>query len=351
MSLEGALGQLDAVLDQAFGELGAVLGEASKSSDFASTEYSVVERRFERRLQVALRRYSDGKIDAAELEDEWATAIADAYPKAFELGAKQWEGSIDEDDRAWLEAAVRSEAGYASNFVSQLEDGSQAVGPSAEIRLGMYVDALESVRTAAWVMKAPEDTLFAWVSMADGSVCVDCTILDAHSPYLRDRTPCQPKSGCCRCLSRCRCRLEIVGTSDTPVSPKVTDLEASASGVTRDGQEPSAEDRARIDDLRAQINYQRRRISSATTDAEREAAIAARKQANKELVDFERERGIRSVPMLSVGDVLAGTDLSPEVLAGTLARGIDGATLSLSAAADARAAADDMVARIGQLLR
>jgi len=350
VSLPGALSELDRVLDAAFADLAALVGEASKTSDFGGTEYGVVERRMRRRMEHALDAYSKGTIGVDELENEWASAIAGAYPKAYELGARQWGETVDAEDRAWIERAVRSEAGYASNFAAQLENGEQAIGGAAA-RLGLYIDALASVKTAAWVRKAPDDTLFRWVAIGDGATCSDCLTLDSHSPYLRDDLPCQPRSGCTACLGSCRCVVEIVGAGDVPPSPQVEDLEATASGVRTDGSEPTAEERARIDDLRAQINYQRRRIAEARTDAERDAAIAARKQANKELVDFERERGIRSVPMLSVGEVLSGTDISPAALDGLLARGIDGTTLALSDAADARRAALDIQRRVKDLLK
>lgn len=323
------------------------VAEASQTSNFARAEFDQIQAQFRRKVDGALGRYLDGKIGGEELENEWHTAIAKGYPRAYQLGAREWSARVDDEDRAYIARAVRSEAEYASRFVRQLESGEQSEGGAAN-RINMYTNGLESMRSSGWVQKAPDGAHFNWV-LGVAEHCDSCIVLASNSPYPKDRLPCYPRSGCTLCA--CKCHLEIATVSpDRQSSPKVTDLDEPASGTKR-GREPGTEERATVDDLRSQINYHRRMISLAETDAERDAAILARKRANADLIRYQQEQGIRDVPMRSVGDVLTEADVTPDVLEGILLRGLDGSTISAVGAETTRKQVGLILDEIARLTR
>lgn len=297
------------------------------SSKFGDSAYDEVKAKFAGKLDRAINDYSRGNLSQSELEGRFQAAIAGSYSDAYRSGLDRWGRSdLSKRDEQWLRRAVSGEAKYARNFAADIASG--AVSPSqAANRAGMYADSLDSVRTNGWVEGSPDGTVFVW-ELGVARHCNDCPSLAMASPYTKEDLPTVPRAGDTQCQSRCACHLRI--ESGGGVLPK-TALESpdKSHGTNNLGREPTGEERAQIDELRSRLNYWRREIDRSDTPEERASAIAERRAANAALIDLVQGKGIREVPLLSVGEVLTARDARPEAVDAILERGIDGTTLDL----------------------
>ena len=242
--------------------------------------------------------------------------------------------------------------GFASRFVRELAAGDMSE-KMIESRIDQYVLGAESMKTSGWVRKSSPDTIYEWRLGASSVTCEDCLTLAGANPFTRDTLPALPKSGMTRCRSRCRCELVIVTQQAPSRIARVTNQNPElASGRKKVGdREPTPAERARVDDMRARINYNRRRIETASTEAARNAAIRARRAANDELIQYQQARGIRDVPMLDVSDVISRRQIDPGVAVGLAIRGLDGTTIALADVKTWEATQRDLMAQIDELLR
>lgn len=320
-------------------ERAAYAEAAPRTSAFGVAPMASIKETFSRAVFGALDDYEAGSISASEMERRWQSAIRRGFSDAYGVGSAAWGQQPDSGDLAWLRGAIKEEQKFARRFVRQLAEG-EASFDGAAARLAMYVDTLESVKTNAWVEKSPPGSVFHW-KLGAAEHCASCLILASASPYRKADLPAVPRSGSTPCLSRCACRLildeerSVTGSAAKRQPRAVRDadaLVAGGSGTRPGGREPQPEEREQIDDLRARINYHRRRMEQLPAGAERDAAIRSRKQANSELIDYLDERGIREVPLLDVGEVVGGADVPPKLADELLARGIDGASVTRVAA-------------------
>ena len=349
---DDAIEEIDEVMrqvDDLTADLAPLL-ETAKTSNFDLTAYDGMQKRFQRQLTLALRAFQGGNIDVDELEQRWARSIATHYEPAYRMGSAQWpKAGVGATDQQFIKAAARSEIGFVSRFAREVGAGKMSERQIAA-RLDQYALGLESVKTSGWTRKAPDSTWFAWRLGVTSFHCSDCPTLAAASPFSRDQLPTRPRAGDTSCRSRCKCFLEIV---DGPIPPRTVRVVTADPDVTSGrklgGGVPSAAERARVDDLRARINYHRRRIETAPTESARMGAIQARKQANAELIDYQRARQIRDVPMLDVGEVIGRRQIEPDVIDGLVLRGIDGASLDLVDEAAWKGGVADLLQRIETL--
>jgi hypothetical protein len=185
-----------------------------------------------------------------------------------------------------------------------------------------------------------------FASLPEGSPLFDLTVDEDHSFYVVDSD-----SFASNCRSRCKCSLVIASTPRAPEVVRVTNQNPEiASGRKLVGRTPSPEERATIDDLRARINYHRRRIETAPSMTAKRTAIMERKQANAELIQYLQAKGIRDVPMLDVSDVISGRQIEADVAQGLALRGLDGVTLALADAKEWDAIQQSLLTQIAELL-
>lgn len=99
---------------------------------------------------------------------------------------------------------------------------------------------------------------------------------------------------------------------DLPAYPHPDDAPA-ASVPSHDiyGDETTDDVAARINDLRAKINYYRQRAELATDPDERADWFRLRKQANADLIDYEAETGVFSTPTWSVKELVQAVKSAP----------------------------------------
>lgn len=297
------------------------------SSKFGDPAYDEVKAKFAGQLDRAINDYQRGGMSQSQLEGRFQSAISGAYPDAYRAGLDRWgRTDLSKRDEQWLRRAVSGEAKFARNFAADIASGSVSPAQAAN-RAGMYVSSLDSVRTNAWVEGSPDGTIFVW-ELGVARHCEDCPSLAMASPYTKEDLPTVPRAGDTACNSRCACDLRI--ESGGGVLPK-TALESpdQSHGTNNLGREPTEEERAQIDELRSRLNYWRREIDVAATPAEESAAAAERRAANAALIDLVQGKGIREVPLLSVGEVLTARDVRPEAVQAILDSGIDGITLDL----------------------
>lgn len=320
----------------------------STSSGFRSASFDRAADAYEGEIERAFAQYRAGSISASELDRRFGASIDRAYRAAYADGASRWGASLTDRDREWIDRAVRGERKYAAIFVRDV----QTKDPSEEYvrnRAGLYVSALESVRTAAWVEKSPPGTLFDW-RLGVAIHCATCPVIASNGPYTKEELPTYPRAGDTPCLSRCKCRLEIIGLDQSAGEPAPNDLRRP-HGVVAGGDAPSPQVADQIDDLRSRINYWRREIDAHPEGSEAwRMAVSQRKKANAELIDLETKHRVRDVPLLSVGDVLGERDLGRDAVDALIRQGLDGAKLGKLSAADRTGAVADLEAAVREFL-
>lgn len=301
------------------------------STTQASFSFEAAQREFAANTRKSLDDYANKRINGRQLEQQWRRQVRASMPKAAAAGAAQWGHALGSHDQFWLRGAIKQEQGFISNFAKQLRQGKVSL-KQAQARLDQYTRALDSARIHTWVEKAPHDIRIYW-RLGIARHCPDCLVLDANSPYTRKSLPTVPRAGMTQCKGRCACSLEVVRVrrkgrrrAAPPPSPTVQDVNGFGSGLVQGTVQPSVDQVAKINDLRARINYHRRMIAQTTGEA-RKAAIAARKAANRELIDYTAQNQIRDVPMASVSEVVTGQDVAPRALEEVMLRGLDGTTV------------------------
>lgn len=298
--------------------------EGFTTSDWTTPEFRALHTRFSADLFAALDEYTAGRIHAGELSRRWSASIAQAYPEAYRVGARRWGQPMTDRDRRWLSGAVAQEQNYARDFAAEIGSGKQALGASAASRLAMYTDALDGIKTQAWIDKAPSDRLLIYWRLGIAEHCSDCIVLAANSPYRREQLAIVPRSGGTRCLSRCKCHLEFkIGAPSPKTTPaeSISDLE---NGVGP-GRIPTGDEHPNIDDLRNRHNYARRR--AAIEDTAKAAKDAERARAA--LDEYVASHGLKQ-PALVDGpaSTITGQGLTPSVVDEILVGAVDGATMA-----------------------
>jgi len=134
----------------------------------------------------------------------------DYYRMSFQLG-KIAGGNISSnplpplsnEDHRWLESFLRKEFEFWKKFVVS------GVGAKSEAqRIEMYTRTLRGVYYSAKVLEVPPHTLFYWRT-SPAEHCSHCLFLASQSPFTKANLPTVPRIGETKCLSNCKCQLQI----------------------------------------------------------------------------------------------------------------------------------------------
>jgi len=269
-------------------------------------------------------RVHEGSIGPNEFVGRAREVIGDGFRQAYQLGVNR---DLDSGDEEWLRRAVDSEVGYASDFANQVKNGDLA---RFDQRVQHYANALDGIAWNAKVEELPDETVIHW-RLGQAEHCDDCILMSMHSPYTKYSLPTTPRAGDTVCRMNCRCRLEFVynpqpgetmpetGVAEVPAweeepsQPFRGDLEqllaptpAPAGFIL-----PDAIQRTHLDELYAEMNYQRRLVAVLDEGSDEfAAAVQARKQANAEIIDYLEENGLWDAPLVSVDEVVTEKHMS-----------------------------------------
>lgn len=259
--------------------------------------------------------------------------FATTFRKAYEenRGAKLTPG-----DEEYIRRAVDAEMGYARKFGNDIVNDNLKM-PRVE-RAAMYSQTLNGIAWHAKVEEQPDNVQIDWV-LGHAEHCPDCIILAANSPYSKWNLPTTPKAGATQCLTNCECKLRFKKARFT--DEELDDAEAYTKVKDQPLNEFTSQpkppfgmrkatiiEQVDIDDLRSEINFNRRRIAQAgLSEKELETAVRLRKEANAELIEYLEENDIYEVPLWSVDDVLDGRHISETTINDIFRDGIDGKSL------------------------
>ena len=254
------------------------------------------------------------------------------YQKSFLL-SELLEGTkgstFDRDKAVWL---LREE--YNKNTV-----------PIRRVEVGqvLLLKTMCEPGTALYDLVVEEDHSFVVEGMIvhnSAENCQDCLLLASMSPFNIRNLPTTPQSGGTLCRANCRCHLEF---QSGPATRKEREdfnqygnrKSETLSNMLSPGQPPkglklpNSAEQFLIDDLRNQINYNRRLIAQGNlSEAELKEAIFARKEANAQLIEFVDQNKIHEVPFWSVDDVIDGSHIGARAEADIFAAGIDSDSIS-----------------------
>lgn len=279
---------------------------------------------------------ASGEIDLDEFKRRVHDVIRDSFRDAYSAG--RGTTKLDDADEEWLRRATEAEVGYAHKFGEEIEAGDMSDDRRLQ-RVGMYADTVRGIDYSGQVESLPDDARIRWV-LGNAEHCEDCLLLAANSPYTKWELPTTPRSGGTQCKSNCRCKL--VFTRGKLTRDEVAD--AVEFGYRRDAsltellagpeppeglRRPTAAERRYLDRLWNEVNYQRRLIASGGLDDDAMAeALAARKAANQEIIDFLQKEKVWDAPLWDVDEVIDGRHLGRRAESDIFRSGIDGLSLS-----------------------
>jgi len=265
-------------------------------------------------------------------------AISKNFEKAHRIGRGK---ALDAGDKLWLQGAVQTEMKFAGKFGNDIVN-DRMVMPRKR-RASLYGT---SIKASFWNAKVEAEgkkdpnVRISWVMNSRVENCVDCQLLSSSSPFNIRNLPTVPQASATICRTGCQCRLTFRSGPATRKERK--DFEQygnrkaeSLGDMLAPGQPPKGltlpnkAEQFFIDDMRNQINYNRRLIAQGNlTDDELRAAIAARKEANAALIEFVEDNKLHEVPFWSVDDVIDGAHIGARAEADIFSAGIDSDTLA-----------------------
>jgi len=299
---------------------------------------AALERRHATNMKRLTSRLSDGKITLGEFETRAQKAISGTLRQGYEMGRGR---TLDAGDEEWLRRATQTEVGYARKFGQDIEAGTLRM--PRKRRAAMYGTAARgawwNARVERELEKDPNVRIY-WRLHPQADHCPDCQVLAAQSPFTGWNLPTTPQAGATVCRGNCKCKLEFVhgrpGARERAEAEQYGQRKKAGvstmldPGVAPAGMRlPNAAETVYIDDLRARINYNRRIIATSADADEVAEAIAARKAANAELIEFVERESIWEVPVWSVDDVVDGRHIGRAAEAEIFSAGIDGSTLGM----------------------
>jgi len=302
-----------------------------------------------------VRQVADKDITLAEYDKRVRAATEKRFREAYREGKG---AGLDAGDEEWLRRAVDEEVGYAKKFGRDQRAGRGTMGRAQ--RSAMYGKALEGISLHGAVESLPDDARIDW-KLGNADHCPDCLVLAASGPYTKWNLPTTPRAGSTKCRSNCRCSLVVRVGRLTAAERKDAERyggkrreklrDVLRPKPPRGMRRPDADESLAIDEMRAKMNFLRRKLAEARdagADAKTIRRLAqARRDVNDRLIGFLEDRSIYDVPVLSVDDVITGADLGVGAQAEVMRAGLDGATLGLLD--DARLGA--MLARFVRLAR
>lgn len=289
------------------------------------------------------------KITLSQYNKKMHSTIEKNFTKAYQSAKKD----LTEGDKEWIRRAANAEVGFAMGWGKDIKAGR---GASVPMRSGRFSRALAGIAWNADVEQQKSGTRIYW-RLGQADHCIDCIILSINSPYTKESLPTVPLAGDTQCHSNCKCRLEyrrgkITKREKEKVASHRVQKDKSLFQMLKPPpppkglRVPTAKERLTIDNMTAELNFQRRLIAEKTAELELakskakqarikkelKKAIAARKAANAELIDYLDKRSIHDVPIYSVDDVITGADISLRAEADIFKHSISG--LALDAASE-----------------
>ena len=300
-----------------------------------------------------------------ELESEWHESMRDAVIRGWSLGYESRggarAGSLSVDEIFKLAPHLRTQLNryfeYASRFAHELSDGipDRSGRMPFGIRSEQYARAINGAYTQGAVDGGPPGEYIVWVLGANERSCGDCPALAAISaerPFTRETLPTTPGQGETECLHNCRCHLVFVrGQSERVVMPDVYAEILDPDNVPPGKRAPTAIERAVVSDLRLRTNYARRIMSEFDQGSpEFKKWSAARVRLGQRLADYEQPRGIVSLPIFDVPEVITGRHIAADDVRKILSLGIDGRTAGAISISEADASLEKASSEVRKLL-
>jgi GNAT superfamily N-acetyltransferase len=299
----------------------AIIAAAQKQYRSMKAELSGV-------LNTHMAAFDTGKISAGQLASRLKTDLAAAQRRAFELGlrASGWTSGLQEADEKWLAGARRQEWRYLNSFMEDLANGTLKM--SAEDRLGLYKQTVDSFFWAGRVDGMPKETLIYW-RLGAAEHCADCLDFAAGSPYTRETLPSTPRAGDSACLSNCLCHLDfdIQGGMEqaTRTGPATGGPAGGTTGpaaaATTVGPPtvtvpiglrlPTAEEKAIVDSLALQATYYRE-LADKAEGAARAQIVKSRDDSARGLLAYLKTNKLHLPDSWALETAIKGTPVPPE---------------------------------------
>lgn len=136
------------------------------------------------------------------------------------------------------EAELRARADAEVDFFRNLAETAQDPAKWAQVqnRAKMYGRRAWSEYQRGHIAVYPLQALLDWVLDPAADHCVDCPQIAIGGPYTRETLPTVPGAGDTACLTRCRCRLVVRGTTPVPWA-RNSDQRARAAVRTQQWEE------------------------------------------------------------------------------------------------------------------
>ena len=277
----------------------------------------------------------------SRLEDSWRASIRRGYEDSFRAGyasrGNMNAGSLTTRQISNLsptfDKMVENQARFASQFAQQYAEGAlsapgrMGVGPRSEL----YFRSLKGgFNMGAVDGGSPGDKIYWKLGACDH--CVDCPVLAASGPYYRHKLPTVPGNGQTKCKSNCCCYLVFV-KGPAPATGPAPDgqLDAFANpemGVPPGFNTPTVSDIAHLRDLEMRRNFARRKIAELDEGPAKDGWLKQRRELQRQMNDYKKDRNLHYTPRFSVGDTISGTDISLRDVDDIFLRGLDGTTIS-----------------------
>lgn len=178
--------------------------------------YNVLKGHYRRKLGILLR---SRKIPKRRLERESSALIRDYFTKAFRYGMLSQGArpgasrsfSLPETYLLWIARAANEEVGYLAKF---WHDWNLVSDSQKTYRLGAYSRTLDAFFTAGKVAATTSGDLYGnyvyrWIINHRAEHCPGCVYLADVGTFTRENLPCTPRDGATKCLSNCKCSVEI----------------------------------------------------------------------------------------------------------------------------------------------
>jgi len=171
----------------------------------------------------------------------------------------------------------------------------------------MYGDALDSQFWNGYVAGIPDGVDIYWkLGTPKTEHCPDCLDIAAGSPYTKETLPTTPGAGHTRCLTRCYCSLDfpLTRVEGPEAERRALDsiLPPSCLVTFEDGSLASETMRVAFERLYDEINRMRQVIEIAS-EMEKAGWIASHRSLVREVIDLQRQLGVRAVPTYSVKEL------------------------------------------------
>ena len=273
------------------------------------------------------------KIDLSTFDRKSHDLISKNFEKSYAMHRGK---ALDLGDREWIKRATAAEVEHARKFGRDIQNG---ISKARRIeRVDAYSRSLDGVAWNARIEDEPANTEIDWM-LGKAEHCIDCITLAAQSPFNKENLPTTPKAGGTRCYSNCKCYLVFRrGALSKNKAIQIKEFSNRKSQTLSEFlkqpapppglKSPSKGQASYIANLRNQINANRRIMAKeGISKAELKRAIAARRIANDELIEFVEMNNLYEVPIWSVDDVLSGKDIGKQSVDDIFRHGFDGKTL------------------------